>query len=82
MYWLQKQAAYDLSVERKSYKKKLKPKPEKQKKTPKTKANKLKEKILSKRKQGESFNKIASDLNLKYNTVYFAVRRWEKENAS
>lgn len=81
LWWLQKQAAYDLAVERQTYSNTLRVLPEKEKVEPLSKCNSMKDEILKLQSEGKKYWEIAELVGLPPNTVYKALKRWEKENA-
>ena len=81
IWWLQKQAEYDLAIECQTYSNTLRVLPKKEKKEPLSKTNALKTEILELQAKGKRYWEIAEITGLRSNTIYNALRRWEKENA-
>ena len=81
VWWLEKQAEYDLAEERKVYSNTLRILPKKEKKESLSKTNVLKTEILELQAKGKRYWEIAEITGLRSNTIYNALKRWEKENA-
>lgn len=82
LWWLQKQAAYDLAVERQTYSNTLRTLPEKEKIEPLSKCNSMKDEILKLQSEGKKYWEIGWAVGIPPNTVYKALKRWEKENGA
>lgn len=80
LWWLQKQAAYDLAIERQSYSNSLRQLPERLKKEVVSKTNSLKDEIIKLQSKGKKYWEIAELVGLPPNTVYKALKRWENVN--
>lgn len=80
LWWLQKQAAYDLAVERQVYSNNLRELPEKERKEVVSKTNSMKNEMLKLQSEGKRYWDIAELVGLPPNTVYKALKRWEKKN--
>lgn len=77
-YWLLSQMYYDLQQTKKTYCNQLTAVPEKiRKPKPVGKIQRFKEQILQLDSDGFDCSAIAERLGLKYNSVYFALRRWK-----
>ena len=78
LWWLQKQAEYDLAIECQTYSNTLRTLPNKEKTEPLSKTNALKTEILELQAKGKRYWEIAEVIGLPANTIYKALKRWEK----